>query len=95
MWNLGWAQYFAEDYEGALASIEKMNEIPDRLRRTLTPILLRLGREDEARKVIGEFLIDNPDYDIEEAKTSPFTNNEYHNRWLDDLRSLGVPENAS
>ncbi|CUH47162.1 adenylate/guanylate cyclase domain-containing protein [Ruegeria atlantica] len=94
LWNLGWAQYFAEDYEGALASIEKMNGVPDRLRRTLAPILLRLGREDEARAMIGEFLIDNPDYDIEEAKAAPFTDKEFHNRWLDDLRALGVPENA-
>ena len=95
LWNLGWAQYFAEDYEGALASIEKMNGVPDRLRRTLAPILLRLGRDDEARTMMGEFLIDNPHYDIEEAKSAPFTDEEFHNRWLDDLRTLGVPENAS
>ncbi len=95
LWNLGWAQYFAEDYEGALASIEKMNEIPDRLKRTLAPILLRLGRESEAHTVIDEFLKANPDYSIEEAKIAPFANDEYRNRWLDDLRSLGVPETAS
>ncbi len=95
LWNLGWAQYFAEDYEGALASIEKMNGVPDRLRRTLAPILLRLGRDDEARTMMGEFLADNPDYDIEEAKSAPFTDKQFHNRWLDDLRALGVPENAS
>ncbi|MFY2822443.1 adenylate/guanylate cyclase domain-containing protein [Ruegeria sp. MALMAid1280] len=95
LWNLGWAQYFAEDYEGALASIEKMNGVPDRLRRTLAPILLRLGRDDQARTMMREFLVDNPDYDIEEAKAAPFTDKEFHNRWLDDLRKLGVPENAS
>lgn len=95
LWNLGWAQYFAEDYEGALASIEKMNEVPDRLRRTLAPILLRLGRENEARTMMREFLTDNPDYDIDEAKAAPFTDKEFHNRWLDDLRTLGVPESAS
>ncbi|WP_432816964.1 adenylate/guanylate cyclase domain-containing protein [Sulfitobacter sp. JB4-11] len=91
LWNLGWAQYFAQDYEGALASIEKMNGIPDRLRRTLAPILLRLGREEEARTMMDEFLRDNPGYDIEEAQSAPFTDEEYHNRWLDDLRTLGVP----
>ncbi|EEX09906.1 adenylate cyclase protein [Ruegeria lacuscaerulensis ITI-1157] len=95
LWNLGWAQYFAEDYEGALASIEKMNSVPDRLRRTLAPILLRLGRDEEARAMMREFLTDNPAYDIEEARTAPFTDKEYHDRWLDDLRALGVPENAS
>ncbi|UWQ62207.1 adenylate/guanylate cyclase domain-containing protein [Leisingera caerulea] len=92
LWNLGWAQYFAEDYAGALASIEKMNEVPDRLRRTLAPILLRLGREDEAKSMIDGFLEDNPSYSIEEAKKAPFESEEYLNRWLDDLRRLGVPE---
>lgn len=92
LWNLGWARYFAEDYAGALASIEKMNEVPDRLRRTLAPILLRLGREDDARTMIDEFLDDNPDYSIEEARKAPFESDAYLNRWLDDLRQLGVPE---
>jgi len=95
LWNLGWAQYFAEDYEGALASIERMNGVPDRLRRTLAPILLRLGRDEEARTMMRDFLTDNPDYDINEAKAAPFTDKDYHDRWLDDLRTLGVPENAS
>ncbi|SEJ80068.1 TolB amino-terminal domain-containing protein [Cribrihabitans marinus] len=92
LWNLGWAQYFAEDYAGALASIEKMNEVPDRLRRTLAPILLRLEREEEARTLIDQFLADNPDYSIEEASQAPFESDDYLNRWLDDLRRLGVPE---
>ncbi len=92
LWNLGWAQYFAEDYAGALASIEKMNEVPDRLRRTLAPILLRLGREEEAKTMIGQFLEDNPNYSIEEARNAPFESDDYLNRWLDDLRRLGVPE---
>lgn len=92
LWNLGWAQYFAEDYAGALASIEKMNGVPDRLRRTLAPILLRLGREEEAKTLIDEFLADNPDYSIEEARKAPFESDDYLNLWLDDLRRLGVPE---
>lgn len=94
LWNLGWAQYFAQDYADALASIEKMNEVPNQLKRTLAPILLRLGREDEARVVIGEFLESNAEYDIQEAKSAPFTDEDYLNHWLDDLRHLGIPEHA-
>lgn len=92
LWNLGWAQYFAEDYEGAKASIEKMNEIPDRLKRTYAPVLLRLGRESDAKAVIDEFLLANPEYSIQEAMKAPFDSDEYLGRWLDDLRRLGVPE---
>lgn len=94
LWNLGWSQYFAEDYPGALASIEKMNEVPNQLKRTLAPILIRLGREKEAITVINEFLTSNPTYDIEEAMTAPFSNQSYLFRWIEDLRKLGVPEKA-
>ena len=69
-----------------------MNGVPDRLRRTLAPILLRLGREEDAKTLIDEFLADNPNYSIEEARKAPFESDEYLNRWLDDLRRLGVPE---
>jgi adenylate cyclase len=92
LWNLGWAQYFSEDYAGAKASIERMNEIPDRLKRTYAPVLLRLGLDSEAQSVIDEFLTANPDYSIQEAKKAPFSDDKYLDRWLDDLRKLGVPE---
>lgn len=95
LWNLGWAQYFAQQYAEALASIEQMNELPNELRRTLAPVLLNLNRPDDARAVIAEFLENRPDYSIEEAGTAPFEDEDYKRRWLDDLRALGVPETAS
>ncbi|MEL6619090.1 MAG: adenylate/guanylate cyclase domain-containing protein [Pseudomonadota bacterium] len=94
LWNLGWAQYFAEDYAGARDSIERMNEIPSRLKRTYAPVLLRLGLDSDAQTVIGEFLAANPDYSIAEAMKAPFQSDAYLNRWLDDLRQLGVPESS-
>lgn len=92
LWNLGWAQYFAEDYEGAKTSIEQMNEIPVRLKRTYAPVLLRLGFADEAQTAIDEFLIANPDFTLEEARKAPFESQAYLERWVDDLRKLGVPD---
>ncbi|WP_120632072.1 adenylate/guanylate cyclase domain-containing protein [Ruegeria sp. EL01] len=92
LWNLGWAQYFAEDYEAAKASIEQMNEIPDGLKRTYAPVLHRLGLVSEAQMVIDEFLIANPDFTIQEAKSAPFESEAYLTRWLDDLQRLGVPD---
>lgn len=91
LWNLGWAQYFAEDYIGAKSSIEKMNEIPDGLKRTYAPVLLRLGFKDDAQIVIKEFLAANPDFTIQEAKKAPFESEPYLARWVDDLKELGVP----
>nr|WP_298852154.1 hypothetical protein [uncultured Ruegeria sp.] len=90
-WNLGWAQYFAEDYDGAKATIEKMSKIPDGLKRTYAPVLLRNGFDNDAHSIMDEFLKSNPDFSIQEAKRAPFENSDYLSRWLDDLRTLGVP----
>lgn len=92
LWNLGWAQYFAERYEEAKASIEQMNEIPDGLKRTYAPVLLRLGLSSDAQIIIDEFLTANPEFTIQEAKNAPFESEAYLNRWVEDLRKLGVPE---
>ncbi|WP_171236646.1 adenylate/guanylate cyclase domain-containing protein [Ruegeria sp. HKCCA6837] len=94
LWNLGWAQYFAERYEEAKASIEQMNEIPDGLKRTYAPVLLRLGLSSDAQIVIDEFLTANPEFTIQEAKNAPFESEAYLNRWVEDLRKLGVPEST-
>ncbi len=92
LWNLGWAQYFAEQYEDALASMKKMNKMPNGARRTLAPVLVRLGRLDEARAVIAEFLKNEPDHSIEDMEVIPFEHKEYLERWKEDLRKAGIPE---
>ncbi|WP_377192445.1 adenylate/guanylate cyclase domain-containing protein [Ruegeria meonggei] len=92
LWNLGWAQYFAGDYQEAKSSIEQMAEIPDGLKRTYAPVLLRLGLSDEAQTVIDAFLTANPDFTIQEAQQAPFKSEAYLARWVEDLRELGVPE---
>lgn len=94
LWNLGWAQYFAEQYHDSVISFQKMNQLPNAVRRTLAPALLRLGRLEEAQDVIAEFLKNSPDYSIEDTKIAPFEHEEYRQRWQDDLRKLGVPETA-
>ncbi len=90
--NLGWAQYFAEQYEDALASFQKMNKMPNEVRYTLGPVLVRLGRLDEARAVIAEFLKNWPDYSIKNTKHAPFKYEKYLERWKEDLRKAGIPE---
>ncbi len=92
LWNLGWAQYFAEQYEDALASLKKMNKTPNGARRTLAPVLVRLGRLDEARAVIAEFVQNEPDYSLENVETIPFEHKEYLERWTKDLLKAGIPE---
>ena len=90
--EFGLAQYFAEQYEDALASMKKMNKMPNGARRTLAPVLVRLGRLDEARAVIAEFLKNEPDHSIEDMEVIPFEHKEYLERWKEDLRKAGIPE---
>ena len=92
LWNLGWAQYFAEQYEDALASLKKMNKMPNGARRTLAPVLVRLGRLDEARTMIAEFVQNEPDYSLEDLEATPFEHKEYQERWIEDLRKAGLPD---
>ncbi len=94
-WQLGWALYFAERYEEALASINNIGTIPNGARRTLAPVLVRLGRTDEARAVMAEFLENEPGYSLEDMKVWPFRHKEYLERWTEDQRKAGAPEHPS
>jgi TolB-like protein len=92
LWNLGWAQYFAAQYEDALASLRKMNKTPNGARRTLAPVLVRLGRLEEAQAVIAEFRKNEPGYSLADVNRVSFEHKEYLERWTEDLRSAGLPE---
>jgi TolB-like protein/class 3 adenylate cyclase/cytochrome c-type biogenesis protein CcmH/NrfG len=95
LWNLGWAQYYAELYVDALASLRKMNKMPNNARRTLASALVRLGRLEEARAVIAEFRKNAPEYTLEEFKRATegkFKNQADLDRALDDLRTAGLPD---
>jgi TolB-like protein len=92
LWNLGWAQYFAAQYEDALASLRKMNKTPNGAQRTLAPVLVRLGRLEEAQAVIAEFRKNEPGYSLADVNRVSFEHKEYLERWTEDLRSAGLPE---
>jgi len=91
-WNLGWAQYFAGDYEEALASLKRMSNLPNGARRTLAAILVRLGRVEEARVVIAAFREQAPDFTVSTMENFPFQNRTYLEQWMEDLRTAGLPE---
>ena len=94
LWNLGWAQYFTEDYEAALASLMKMNKMPNLARRTLAAVYVRLGRLEEAQAVIAEFLENTPDYTLEMLQLNiggKFRKAD-EDRYVDDVRKAGLPE---
>jgi Tfp pilus assembly protein PilF len=92
LWNLGMAQYFAGEYEGALASLKRMSNPPNGARRTLAAVLVRLGRVEEARAVIATFREQEPDFTLATMENFAFQNRTYLERWMEDLRTAGLPE---
>jgi TolB-like protein/Flp pilus assembly protein TadD len=92
LWNLGWAQYFAGEYEEALASLKRMSNPPNGARRTLAAVLVRLGRVEEARAVIAAFREQAPDFTVATMENFAFQNRTYLERWMEDLRTAGLPD---
>jgi adenylate cyclase len=91
-WNLGWALYFTGEYEEALASLKRMSNPPNNYRLTLAAVLVRLGRVEEARVVIAAFREQEPDFTVAMMEDFTFQNRTYLERWMEDLRTAGLPE---
>jgi adenylate cyclase len=94
-WNLAYAQWYEGDCEQGLATFRRMGQIPNMARRTLAPLLVCLGRVEEARAVIAKFLEDEPDYTLAKHLVryrDRFTNPADLERWMNDLRIAGVPD---
>lgn len=88
-WQLAWAQYHAEDYEAALATLEKMSNPPNKARRVWAAIYLRLGRPAEASAMIAEFVKNEPTFDIAtEYRQSRHRDPKNKQRFIDDMRQL-------
>lgn len=95
LWNLGFAQYMVGDYAGAVESFQQMKNMPNLARRQLAAAYVGLGKLDEARAVIDEFLQNEPGYDIAKLRhnfENKFTDPAALERLVDDLRSAGLPE---
>jgi len=93
IWNLGSAQYFAGQYDDALATLNRMSSPPNGARRILAAVLVRLDRLQEARAVMSEFIENGLDMTLEEMRAKKnWKHREYLDRWIDDLRTAGLPE---
>jgi adenylate cyclase len=92
-WNLGWAQYTVGQYDDALATLNRMSNPPNGVRRMLAAVLVRLDRLQEARAVMAAYIENGLDVTLEEMKANKsWKHREYLDRWIDDLRTAGLPE---
>ena len=72
-----------------------MSQMPNLARRSLATTYVRLGRLEEARAVVAEFLKNDPDYTLEKLRLNikgKFINPADEKRLIDDLRKAGLPE---
>ena len=95
LWTLAWAQYFAGEYEAGLEAIQSMADMPNLARRTQAALLVRLGRIEDARKVIDRFLENAPTYSIRLQRHSlrgKFRDPSAADQFLNDLRLVGLPD---
>jgi adenylate cyclase len=94
-WNLAETLWTAEDCDTALSTMLSMAKIPNMARLTLAVIFVCLGRQEEAKATIGEFLQSEPDYSIAEVKDKTqhlYKDPAIRDRWIADLRTAGLPE---
>ncbi|MFX0201796.1 MAG: adenylate/guanylate cyclase domain-containing protein [Candidatus Hodarchaeota archaeon] len=91
-WVLGFAQYVARDYEGAIETITKMSPMGE-ARRIVAACLAYLGRMDEARAEAERFLKDNPSFSASYwGTTQAFRNEEDRLHTVQGYIKAGLPE---
>jgi len=87
--NLAWAYYLAGRHQEALAYLQgKERQFPQQL----ATVYVRLGRLDEARAVIADWLRANPRASIATEAVYWPMRSDLKRAFLDDLRTAGVPE---
>ena len=72
-----------------------MKKMPNLARRQLAAAYVGLGKIDEARAVIAEFLENDPDYTLAKVRLNfegRFTDGKQLERFINDLRTAGLPE---
>jgi len=91
LWQLGFAQYFARDYEGAIETLSKMSPMGE-ARRWLAASLAQLGRMEEARAEAEKFLKDNPSFSASDwASRSLFLHEKDRQHAVEGYIKAGLP----
>ena len=93
LWMLGWAQYNARDYEGAVETLRKMSPMIGVARRILAASLAYLGRMEEARAEAEKFLKENPSFSASYwAATQAYLHEKDRQHAVQGYIMAGLPE---
>jgi adenylate cyclase len=92
-WNLGIALYLARRYDDAVAALRKARPLGDVAYRWLAAAYGQLGREEDARAAVAEYLKLTPDFTIaRHLEMMPFQNPADREHYAEGLRKAGLPE---
>ena len=91
-WLKGWCAYWTDEYEDALAAIERIGSPIPECRMVTIISLMALGREDEARAAMAELLRAAPHFNrTNTTLTQPFKDPAHLARLLEPLEAAGLP----
>jgi adenylate cyclase len=96
-WMMGefWAHYALESYEHALRIADAALRLAPgnpTYRRQRAAALAMLGRDDEARSAMADYLTLEPNHTLADVGRLPSKNTEYLARFIEGLRRAGLPE---
>ena len=78
--------------EDAIATLQKMTNPPNGVRRTLAAALVEVGRIDEARAMIKEYMKNEPAQTVADIRKLKYKYRPYVDKWANDLLKAGLPE---
>jgi adenylate cyclase len=92
-WNLGIALYLARRYDDAVDALRRARPLGDVAYRWLAAAYGQLGREQDAKAAVAEYLKLTPDFAIaRHLERMPFQNQADREHYADGLRKAGLPE---
>ena len=91
-WVVGIAAFHDHRYEDALVAFEGVHDGSNFLRSDLAAVYVRLGRLDDARRVVAQMLKLQPDYSLGTERLRPFKNPAVLQSFIADLQEAGLKD---
>jgi tetratricopeptide (TPR) repeat protein len=91
-WILGYVQYAAGRYEDAVETLRHEATHRTGSQRLLAASLAQLGRMEEAKVEVAQFLCANPHFSVQHwARTQPFQDKKDRQHFIDGYLKAGLP----
>ena len=89
--QLAWARFENSEYEGALRSLNRMNNPAGVYRPLIVATYIRLARTEEAKSAAAELLLLEPDFKAKTVRSWPYQDISRGEQLENDLLAAGIP----